>query len=216
LAANDHTYKKELPGAIYLKDDFDKVFNLFFESLCIFAAGFTEERDPAKDIVMDMFLRILNKKESLSFESVNQLENFLFRSTKHSAIDYLRKNKRTEKNLKDYGLYSAGMQEEAGWNVLEKKARIRAMALDSIFEAVTEQLSADHLSVLQLSLNGKSTSEIAIELNKHEGTIRKYRLTAIRAIQKYLGNQYKEEIPSFMLLLFILSLVALDIDKYTH
>ena len=76
----------------------EKIFTSWYSSLCFFAFRLIQEEEAAKDIVQDVFVRMMEKK--MSFESELHLKNFMYPSIKNNCLNYLRRQS-AEKNYLD-------------------------------------------------------------------------------------------------------------------
>ena len=76
----------------------EKIFTSWYSSLCFFAFRLIQEEEAAKDIVQDVFVRMMEKK--MSFESELHLKNFMYLSIKNNCLNYLRRQS-AEKNYLD-------------------------------------------------------------------------------------------------------------------
>ncbi|MGV8092665.1 MAG: RNA polymerase sigma-70 factor [Mangrovibacterium sp.] len=73
------------------KKGFEILFRTYYMRLCAYAAGFVSQNDLAEDIVTDVFLKLWERRETLSIsESVS---SYLFQSVKNACINYLNREK---------------------------------------------------------------------------------------------------------------------------
>ncbi len=73
------------------KKGFEILFRTYYNRLCAYAAGFVAQNDLAEDIVTDIFLKLWEKRETLTIpESVS---SYLFQSVKNACINYLNREK---------------------------------------------------------------------------------------------------------------------------
>ncbi len=64
-----------------------ELFQAFFPPLLKFAMGFTRAKQPAEEIVSDVFITIWEKRKRL--ENVSSLKLYLFTATRNTAFNYL-------------------------------------------------------------------------------------------------------------------------------
>jgi RNA polymerase sigma-70 factor (ECF subfamily) len=73
------------------KKGFEILFRTYYVRLCAYAAGFVVQNDLAEDIVTEVFLKLWEKRETLTIsESVS---SYLFQSVKNACINYLTREK---------------------------------------------------------------------------------------------------------------------------
>lgn len=86
---------QELQQRIAQFDDqsaYKELFSLFYKSLQQFAYSFVRSHETAEEIVSDVFMKVWKKRAGLS--RIQNLKLYLFISTKNSALNYLRSQKK--------------------------------------------------------------------------------------------------------------------------
>lgn len=79
--------------------EFEKLYNTYYGFLVKYLSGIVHDFDLAEDIAHDVFVRMYkNKKLPMLDES--RCKSYMIRSVKNMAIDYLRKQKRDEMNIR--------------------------------------------------------------------------------------------------------------------
>ncbi|WP_430973179.1 RNA polymerase sigma-70 factor [Sunxiuqinia rutila] len=73
------------------KSVFERMFDLYFQPLCGFASTYLKNNHIVEDIVIECFVEIWEKRESIVIRS--SLHNYLLTAVKNSSISFLRKNK---------------------------------------------------------------------------------------------------------------------------
>lgn len=76
------------------KDYFEKLFKEFYNPLCNYVNRFINDREDCKEIVQNTFLRIWENREQLKITT--SVKGYLYRATKNSMIDFIRKNKNVQ------------------------------------------------------------------------------------------------------------------------
>ncbi len=69
------------------------VFQDNYTSLCIFAYSYVLDKDNAKDVVQDVFVKLL---EADSLAHINNLEAYIKTSVYHSCLKFLKQNAVTD------------------------------------------------------------------------------------------------------------------------
>lgn len=75
-------------------DDFEKLFKANHKDLCRLAKRIVNDSENAQDIVQDVFVKVWNLRDSLHTTS---LKSYLYSATTNTSLNYLEKNKKTEK-----------------------------------------------------------------------------------------------------------------------
>lgn len=70
---------------------FEFIFKKYYSGLCVFAAQYINDRDAAEEVVQAVFVRIWEKRSSLSIE--NSFKNYLFRSVRNHCLNQLQHEK---------------------------------------------------------------------------------------------------------------------------
>jgi RNA polymerase sigma-70 factor, ECF subfamily len=72
---------------------FNRLFNGYYASLCLFAAKYVGDMDLSRSLVQQVFVDIWVKREKIDITW--STKSYLYRSVKNRCIDYLRKEKIT-------------------------------------------------------------------------------------------------------------------------
>ncbi len=86
------------------KQALEKVFELYFNSLCAFSFKYLNDIEDAKDVVHDIFIKIWQNRKKIKIES--SLKSYLFKATQNNSIKLLNKkriiNKYREGSMKTH------------------------------------------------------------------------------------------------------------------
>lgn len=152
--------------------DFERLFKLYQRQLHDLAYNMVNDRAAAQDIVQDVFVKLWKNQHKLEFG--DQIKHYLFKATTHTALNYLRSNKRLSR-LEDYtqlhSLRASHGQEAASYRELEQRVqeaidmlppRCKAIYILSRNEGLKYQEIAD---TLQLSVKTVE-NQMGIALDK--------------------------------------------------
>lgn len=160
---------------------FDQLFKLHFYKLNQFALRHTNDPELSEELVMDIMLKVWQKKEQLEQEQTS-LAPFLFHTLKAAIFDNYRKKKISF----------------TGINEISEDPEYPAKADDKLLSAELKTLyqnSLDHLSpqkrlVLEMrQQQGMSYKEIACELNISVKTVDGYLSESISFVRDYLRKR---------------------------
>jgi len=151
---------------------------LFSKSLVYFTGQILQQREEAEDIVSKCFLKLWQKHAD--FKTVNNIKAFLYISCRNSCLDYLKNVKFRTVVQENYLIHLKSSDDSVDYDVVESEV-LRMMnaeikALPGKMKIIFEMLYID----------GKSTSEIADELNLSVQTVRNQKTKAIQLIKKSL------------------------------
>lgn len=112
--------------------DIENLFKLHYRPLCLFAIHLLKDVDSAEDVVMDCYIKLLDKWED---KDIKNPKNYLYMSVRHACYDYnLKKATHTNISLEDEAkTINANLPEDLSQT--EEQAIIEAnlwTALDSL------------------------------------------------------------------------------------
>jgi RNA polymerase sigma factor (sigma-70 family) len=163
--------------------------------LCYFANKLLNDQAEAEDIVSESFIKLLNT--TLKAIHPAELRSFLFAVTRNSCFDFLRKQKRINKQINQ-----SPVIDEIDTCILENEM-IFAQVLQIVYEEI-ENLPEQCRHVFKgIYFEGKSTADLATELSINRQTVLNHKS---RAVQLLKFSILKKGIPE---LIFILILIFL-------
>jgi RNA polymerase sigma-70 factor (family 1) len=158
------------------EDAFAQIFRDLYPALCYYGRQVTGDQAAAEDIVSGSFLKVWEKRAL--FQQRNALKSYLYTIVKNAAIDWLRKEGRLENSGREY---IAGTQEEERF-VLENI--IEAELLREIYAAI-DKLPVQCRKVIEMIyVEGKSTSQIAADLQLSVSSIRNQKARGLGILRK--------------------------------
>lgn len=160
------------------KNAFKYLFDLYFIPLCRFAKIYVREETAAEEIVLDIFVAVWEKRESIDLKI--SWKAYLFQSVRNRSLNYLRDNERFV-NVADWSLYDkAEIDHTVEMNELESLLMEAINALPDRTREVFKMSRMEHLT----------NKEIAAELDVTIKNIEAHITSAIKLIRKHLGNTY--------------------------
>jgi RNA polymerase sigma-70 factor (family 1) len=159
---------------------FTSIFNQFYASLVLYTYRITDDQAAAEDIVEETFIRIWNKRDSLS--EIHSLKSYLYTIARNGCLSWIRKNKRENAHFKTI----TSIEEEFERSPLENMIYSETMA--KIYAAM-EKLPKQCKRVFMMHyIEGKKITEIAVELKISIGTVKTHKVRGIDLLQKALLN----------------------------
>jgi RNA polymerase sigma-70 factor (ECF subfamily) len=73
------------------REVFRKLFDIYYQRLYLYARGYVEDSEAAKDIVQDLFINLWEKRKNLFINS--SLSSYFFRAVHNRSIQFLRHKK---------------------------------------------------------------------------------------------------------------------------
>jgi RNA polymerase sigma-70 factor (ECF subfamily) len=171
---------------------FRKVFDLYYRSILYYALKILQEDTYAEDVVSESFRKAWEYRQR--FETLRHLENFLYLVTRNACISYLRSDRVVESTEQEWSRISTNKEELQAPVDLER-AQTELLAL--VYRKLEDLPGGD---ILRMSyLEGKSTKEIASELNITENTVYITKSRSLKALRTLLSKK-----DWLLLLLFLL------------
>ena len=93
----------------YNSQDFKALFNAYFPALCLYAERIVSDSDAAKDVVQEVFIKLL--KSNAMFENEKAIKAYLYILTRNSCLDSIKKS-RNDLRLTNEELFSYSENEE--------------------------------------------------------------------------------------------------------
>ena len=90
------------------KKAFEVLFDRYYERLVVFVRGIIKDKEEAKDIVQDVFIKLVEKKSD--FDKIRDIESFLYVAARNRCIDHFRKQRVLSESQhlfirREYGTY---------------------------------------------------------------------------------------------------------------
>lgn len=189
MKINNHASDQELVDKLQKGDldAFDQIFEKYGDRLFGFALKYLKSKEETEELVQDVFLKIWENKKRLKKES--SLKSYLFTIAYHNMCRIFRKKqiylRFIEETKTNVNLIVDTEQQNEYKAVIEQ--------IDFLIEKLPEKQKAIFIKCYK---EGKSSKEIAKEVNLAPGTVD----NNISAALKFLRNQISDE--NLALLLF--------------
>ncbi len=162
----------------YHSKEFKALFDAYFPTLCLFAGKILSDSDVAKDVVQEVFVKLL--RSDTMFENEKAVRAYLYILTRNDCLDVLKKNKKMHQVMKENEeLYAEN-------DFLEDVVREETYRL---LDQAIKELGVQSQKVIQLSLNQLTNVEIADELNISINTVKTLKLRAYKRLRGIISRQ---------------------------
>jgi len=165
----------------YNSEEFKKIFNDLFPSMCVLASRILKDDEKGKDIAQEAFVKLWKNSEE-EFNDEKGLRAYLYVLVKNACLSLIRKEKKIiNTSLDDYS--HIPLEENFIDEILrEETYRLLKSAID--------QLSPQAKETVKLALKGFSNQEIADELNVTLNTVKTVKKRAYKFLREKLGHQF--------------------------
>lgn len=163
-------------------EDYKKLFDTFYVSLCIFSSKYTKSLDLSKDVVQEVFIALWNKQ--IQFEDTDNIKSYLYTSVRNKSLDLI-KNKafQSKVQLEPETLKSLTSQTYFEKQVLtEETYRIVNEAVNTLPKKCKR--------IIHLSLKGLENKQISEELSISLNTVKTQKRIAYQKLRPLLKSAY--------------------------
>ena len=162
---------------------FERVFEEYFPRMQHFATSLVGDKEEARDIVNRVFMVFWSMRAK--FNTLNNIQAFLYITTRNNCFDYLKYQKRQERKKK---AYETRLNEEPE----EKTAEMRMLETElmQLIHQKIEDLPKKCREVFKLTyFEGLQAGEIARRLNISTSAVTSHRHNAIKYIKAVLAEE---------------------------
>lgn len=163
--------------------EFEMLFKQYYAPLVVYACKYVTDLDVAREIVQDFFVRLYEKRQSLSIDT--SVKSYLYRSVYNCCINYFNQRNIQEKHLKSIDL------ERDDEENLERE--INTVELQQQISKVINSLPSKCQRIFKMNrYEGIKNEEIAQQLNISKRTVE----TQISKALKILRNRLSDYLPA--------------------
>ena len=158
------------------------IYKSHYRALCYFARGLINSKEEAEDIVVESFLKLIQKQND--FDTLNGITSFLYIITRHACYNFLKHVQRKTASHKEI-IYLMEKDED----YIQSRI-VKAELLKMILKEV-ENLPAIRRKIFKLIfVEGLSNIEIAGKLNISVDTVRVQKARALESLRSvFLKNE---------------------------
>lgn len=158
---------------------FDILFERYFNKLHFFSLKYLKDRALAEEMVMDLMVKLWEKKEDLTLET--SVGPYLFRAMKNAIVDHYRKKGLETVLLEHY--------HEELYAVSSAENNLAFEELHQLYQLNLEKLSPQRRRVFEMSRHEQMTyPQIAKSLNLSVKTVESHVSAALVYLRKNLGE----------------------------
>lgn len=182
---NTHINNKLLLRKISEDDEaaFRIFFDAYYQKLFHLALYFIKSKELAEEIVSDVFFIIWKRRKALG--GVDDIEKYLYTSTKNQALHYIRRSPVIDKiPLELYTIHLLHNENNPEEKLLSQEYRV-------LIQKAIDSLPVKCKEVFRLVLSDKlKHKQIAQLLNISEKTVEAHITTAYKRIARYVNKEY--------------------------
>ena len=162
------------------------LFDTYYQSLGLYIFKVTESREAAEDIVQDTFIKVWEKRESLT--EIRNFSNYLFILSRNRTLNYLRE---TAKARENHLIWSKEVLEES--YVIDSPSRVEEY--NQIVEKAISSLPPQQQKVYRLSRYERMKhEEIASLLGLSKETVKKHMQLALNCLKQNVRSQIDDAV----------------------
>lgn len=159
---------------------YQQVFDLFYEALCCFVNRYVKDVAVCEDCVQKAFIALWDNRTAIASEA--HLKSFLYQVSYRNALNYLRHEQIKADYLSEL---QHEMEEQRSFigGVLEEE-------VERILRQTEQSLPPRCKEIFILSMQGKSTEEIAVLLGVSENTVKTQKKIAYKRLKQHVKDLY--------------------------
>jgi RNA polymerase sigma-70 factor (ECF subfamily) len=151
------------------------IFDLFYMPLCFFAEKLIVNKEEAEEIVGDTFMKLWERRPD--FESLSKIKAFLYITTKHSCLNYIKQSDRFTQKYSEF-VYLHAENEDHILNCI-----IKTEVLHQLYLAI-QGLPSQCSKIAYMSfVEGMRNQEIADKLQLSINTVKNQKGRAIELLK---------------------------------
>lgn len=164
------------------KEEFERIFNLYYRSLCKYLLLFTDDYEVIEDTVQSIYVKLWEDREVIS---INYVKTYLFVSAKNRILNFIRDQKKRRDLLQDY--FVDELVKERADDIIDIDEFI------SLVEKLVDDLPPKAKNIYCLSrYENMSYKEIASRENISVKTVENHISKALQKINSSLSSYYKK------------------------
>lgn len=157
---------------------FEVLYTRYKQKLYLQALGILQDRELAKDLIHEIFLKLWERRQELEVET--QLGAYLYQAMRYKSIDYLKKKQNLTAYHQHFQWFTQVQGDQADYQVREK-------IMQQLIEQEIQHMPPRMQQVFRLSRHEhKSHAEIADLLNLSEQSVRSHIKNALRILRSKL------------------------------
>ncbi|MEO9512693.1 MAG: RNA polymerase sigma-70 factor [Flavobacteriaceae bacterium] len=162
---------------------FDILFKLYYSRLLHVSSSYLTNKEDAKDIIQDVFEKILNKKSQLNIHT--NLNAYLFRVTKNACIDHLRKKKNViskldNLELRENRIHLSTLKDDTSSKIIEQELAKEIQHAISLLPLKCKEV------FIKSRIKGLKYKEISDEMDISTKTIENHMNKALKHMRLHL------------------------------
>ena len=169
----------------YLKETFEKIYEGNFERLMRYAFSITKDKEIAEDVVADVFANLWDKRDQLN--NIKELRFYLNASIRNQAIRTIKKHTKLQllasKNESSDHLTSS--------DNIDPENLLMGKELGNMIASVINSLPPQAGKIYNLSKNGKSNQQIALDLEISKRTVENHLYSVFKKFKEELKKYYE-------------------------
>ncbi len=169
-------------------------FEQYWEGLYIVAYRHLQEEAQAKDLVQEVFIHIWEKRLLINSE-YDSIKFYLHKALKNKILNYYATERVRKQALEK------SMEKMDVFSNLDSHAFARYQALEAIVDDSIEKLPKLMKAVYLMRADNYSITQIAVELNLAEQTVKNYLSEAKKIMRRELTRRFADHDPIFLLLI---------------
>lgn len=160
--------------------EYNRIYNVLFPSLCVFANKFLNDHDKSQDVVQEVFIHIWNQNELEQNDEL--IRAYLYVSVRNKCLDFLKsKENRLKNSFVDVTFMASDL-------FLEKEVLTEEVFRE--IDIALAKLPNKCRAIIELAIRGYKNQQIADELQISINTVKTQKKIAYQRLKILLRGVY--------------------------
>lgn len=158
-----------------------ELYRFYYGALCNYSSSLVNETNFVEDIVQECLVVVW--KSDLYFQNVKILTSYLYRSVYNNTLKYIRDKKVEDKRKTEWSLTQEELEDNMFYQAIEEDV-IRKLRI------AISRLPEQRQAIVQLSIDGLSIQEVALQLGVSANTVKTQKKRAYSFIKENLKDYF--------------------------
>lgn len=158
---------------------FKSIFTRYYKPLCSYVYRHVNDVADTDDIVQEVFLNLWNRRAG--FESEKKIESFLFVAARNACLNNVVHKQFCQMKLEEY-------VQEVAYD--EWEDTLLKDEFDKYLSRWLAALPSECRRVIEMSLSGKKSQEIATELHLAVSTVKNQKVKGLKKLRELCQQEY--------------------------
>ncbi len=169
------------------KKSFQRIFDNYFNALCVFGYRYISDSTAVEDMIQEVFVSFWEKQEN--FDNEKAIKAFLYTSVRNKCLNHM-KHQTVQKKHEERLIYELESEQFFSQHIIEEET------FNQLYIEIKD-LPESAQNIMLLALNGLKNNEIAEELGISVNTVKTQKKIAYSKLKNNIGPLLQAVLLSF-------------------